>query len=83
MNLHAPATARPYEAIHGGTYVIRASDLDHGRNRLGMIVTAPLDTLLCSGCDQPVSGNVCDSCDTLFLDLPVTDLGNGRFGVAA
>lgn len=83
MNFHAPATAQPYEAIHGGTYTISEADLDHGRNRLGMVVTAPLDTLLCQGCDQPVVGNVCDNCDTLFLDLPVKDAGDQRAQVWA
>lgn len=99
MNFHAPATARPYEAIHGGTYTAKCAVCEgagrnyESRNYAGeaygeLVDTGPCEAcggdsewLACDFCDKPVVGNTCDGCESLFLDLPVTDLGNGRFGV--
>ncbi len=57
------------------TYVINADDLCDGRNKLGLKVTAPLDTVLCGFCDSPVDADRrCHSCRTVHVDASLTEV---------
>lgn len=67
-----------WELAEGCTYTLTADDV----NRLGIPITAPLDTVLCGFCDSPVDAEGrCHSCRTIHLDARLTDiehLGPGR-----
>lgn len=39
-----------------------------GQNCNGLTITVPLDTWLCSGCDQPLDNGVCSDCQMIFVD---------------
>ncbi len=64
MNAH-PNLPVEYELVTGWSYVLT----DDERNKLGLVVTAPLGVALCQGCDEPVPPNgVCDGCEVIHAD---------------
>ena len=75
-----------WELAEGCTYILSPDDVVDGRNKLGCDVRhIPLGVTLCGFCDQalPTSG-YCADCRTIHvLDLPVREIGDGKFQVAA
>lgn len=72
-------------------YTLHASDLEDGRNELGIDVShIPTGVPLCVYCDTPVPADgYCRGCEVLHedlierADLEPRHLGNDRWGVAA
>lgn len=54
--IHATRT----DALSGRTWVC-------GRNKLGVLIQAPIGVPLCSGCDLPIADGLCPDCNLVFV----------------
>ena len=51
-------------SVDGGTMIAT------GENKLGILVTAPLNVPLCNGCDEPIVDHLCANCELIFTGDP-------------
>jgi hypothetical protein len=42
-----------------------------GRNKIGLMVSAPLNVPLCKGCDLPITDGICPDCELVFVGEPL------------
>lgn len=71
------------DPIAWGKYPHTVDDLDGRLMGRWDGFSLPLDVPLCSGCDSEIIAGICPDCSEGFVPVVVTDLGDGRYGVAA
>lgn len=100
MNFATRIEQPQWELATGSTYMLTCADFEDGllvtdpatgEQRMtgacprGDVVTVPLNTPLCCGCDAAVPDGYCYDCATIhtdIVDMNLKELGDGRFEVS-